>query len=108
MAFFDLSPSVWMITPQETAQYGQMLRVSVVRDILNARSSARAFVRSKPRAMAPPTVVAFKKPRRESSMRHLLTELRSSLCYSTLGMSSDVADTKWKRMLDDAALFQAR
>src|SRR5215471_4886250 len=25
--FFDLSPSVWMITPQPTAQYGQMLRV---------------------------------------------------------------------------------
>src|SRR5437588_11079658 len=70
MAFFDLSPSVWMITPQETAQYGQMLRVSVVREILKARISARAFVRSKPRAMAPPTVVAFKKPRRESSMRH--------------------------------------
>src|SRR5437867_13189049 len=54
-----------------------MLRVSVVRDILKARISARALVRSKPRAMAPPTVVAFRKLRRENSTKHLLTELQN-------------------------------
>jgi len=61
--FFALSPSVWMITPQETAQYGQVLLVSVVRAIFNSRISARAFLRSNPSATAPPTVAAepFKK-----------------------------------------------
>src|SRR3954453_19709437 len=56
-----------MITPHDTAQYGQMLRVSVVRAILNCRISARACDRSKPRATAPPTVVALRKPRRVNS-----------------------------------------
>src|SRR5467141_1021993 len=56
--FFDLSPSVWMITPQETEQYGQVLRVSVVRAIFNSRISARACLRSNPSATAPPTAAA--------------------------------------------------
>src|SRR5919106_1921693 len=34
VTFLERSPSVWMITPQETEQYGQMLRVSVVREIV--------------------------------------------------------------------------
>jgi hypothetical protein len=46
-----------------------MLRVSVVREILNSRISACARDTSNPRAIVPPTVVAFKKPRRVSSMR---------------------------------------
>src|SRR5690242_19570978 len=58
-----------MIKPQETAQYGQVLRVSVVREILNARISASARETSKPRAMVPPIVVALKNPRRVSSIR---------------------------------------
>src|SRR6267378_1732711 len=56
--FFALSPSVWMITPQETEQYGQVLLVSVVRAIFNSRISARARLRSNPSATAPPTAAA--------------------------------------------------
>src|SRR6184192_4504126 len=56
--FFALSPSVWMITPQETEQYGQVLLVSVVRAIFNSRISARACLRSNPSATAPPTAAA--------------------------------------------------
>ena len=40
MAFLALSPSVWMITPQLTEQYGQVLRVSVVREILSVFACA--------------------------------------------------------------------
>src|ERR1043165_6674412 len=61
-----------MITPHETAQYGQMLRVSVVRETFSARISARAWETSKPSAIAPPTVVALRKPRRVTSTGHLL------------------------------------
>src|SRR5713226_8661176 len=52
-----------MMTPQETAQYGQVLRVSVVREIFSSRISARARFRSHPSATAPPTAAAepFKK-----------------------------------------------
>src|SRR5713101_6336154 len=54
-----------MITPQETAQYGQVLRVSVVRAILNCRISARARDMSKPMpTAAPPTAAPFRKVRR--------------------------------------------
>src|SRR5580692_3710196 len=41
-AFFAASPRLYMITPQATAQYGQVLRVSVARDNLNSRTSASA------------------------------------------------------------------
>src|SRR6266536_2797699 len=51
-----------------------MLRVSVVLEILSARISARAVVRSKPSAIAPPTVVALRKVRRDRSKRHLPVE----------------------------------
>src|SRR2546423_14479895 len=51
-----------------------MLRVSVVLEILRARISARALVRSKPSAIAPPTVVALRKVRRDRSKRHLPVE----------------------------------
>jgi hypothetical protein len=37
-----------MITPQLTEQYGQVLRVSVVRANLNARTSAMAVVGERP------------------------------------------------------------
>src|ERR1043165_9208768 len=49
-----------------------MERVSVVRETFSARISARAWETSKPSATAPPTVVALRKPRRESSTGHLL------------------------------------
>src|SRR5262245_31072739 len=57
-----------MITPQDTAQYGQVLRVSVVRAILNCRISASADETSKPRAIVVPMRVAFRNPRRVTSM----------------------------------------
>jgi hypothetical protein len=52
-----------MITPQDTAQYGHVLLVSVVRAIFSSRISARAAFRSNPSATAPPTAAAepFKK-----------------------------------------------
>ncbi len=36
----DRSPRVWMITPQLTEQYGQVDRVSVVREIFSSRTAA--------------------------------------------------------------------
>ena len=39
-----------MMMPQPTEQYGQVLRVSVVRSSLNSRTSARAAVGAKPSA----------------------------------------------------------
>src|SRR5438105_15744530 len=54
-----------MITPQETAQYGQVLRVSVVRAILNCRISARARDMSKPiPTAAPPSAAPLRNVRR--------------------------------------------
>src|SRR5262245_52888174 len=50
LTFFALSPSVYMIRPQLTEQYGQTLRVSVVRASLNWRVSAKAAVGEKPSA----------------------------------------------------------
>src|SRR5262252_10052021 len=50
LTFFALSPSVYMIIPQLTEQYGQVLRVSVVRASLKLRVSANAAVGEKPSA----------------------------------------------------------
>src|ERR1700736_3753859 len=47
-AFFDPSPNEYITTPQATAQYGQVLRVSVVRRSLNSRTSATATEAEKP------------------------------------------------------------
>src|SRR5437660_2481982 len=71
--FFALSPSVWMITPHATAQYGQVLRVSVVRAILNWRISARARDTSNPiPTAAPARAVPFKNVRRFMGPPHPL------------------------------------
>jgi hypothetical protein len=48
LTFFALSPSVYMMSPQLTEQYGQVLRVSVVRASLKLRVSASAAVGEKP------------------------------------------------------------
>ena len=65
LTFLALSPSVWMMTPHATAQYGQMLRVSVVRAILSCRISARARDMSNPiPTAAPATVAPFRNVRR--------------------------------------------
>src|SRR5262249_48560694 len=47
-AFFALSPRLYMMTPQPTEQYGQVLRVSVVRASLKARVSASTGCGEKP------------------------------------------------------------
>jgi hypothetical protein len=60
---------VWTINPQDTEQYGQVLRVSVVRAIFSARISARASERLKPNAaVVVPNVVALRNPRRVTSI----------------------------------------
>src|ERR1700730_2038207 len=65
LTFFALSPSVWTMTPHATAQYGQMLRVSVVRAIFSCRISARARDMSNPiPAAAPAAAAPFRNVRR--------------------------------------------
>src|SRR5260370_13456194 len=56
-----------MMVPQPTAQYGQVERVSLARVILSTRSWAKAGCKSTPKtaAAAPPTVVSFRKSRRD-------------------------------------------
>src|SRR5256885_14169637 len=70
-AFFERSPRLYMRTPQATAQYGQVLRVSVARASLNSRTSAIAAVGEKPsRARLEPARVAlvtFRNSRRVTS-----------------------------------------
>src|SRR5579864_3811520 len=53
VTFFALSPMVWMMTPQLTEQYGQVLRVSVVREIFSDDACACSGVRSKPSTEKP-------------------------------------------------------
>src|SRR5690349_20425849 len=48
VTFLALSPSPYMITPHPTAQYGHVLRVSVVRASLKLRVSARTAVGENP------------------------------------------------------------
>src|ERR1051326_5330509 len=52
VTFLALSPSVWMITPQLTEQYGHVERVSVVRAILSSLACARTGWASNPRRSA--------------------------------------------------------
>src|ERR1700730_2038976 len=47
-AFFAASPNEYITTPHATAQYGQVLRVSVARESLNSRPSAIATEAEKP------------------------------------------------------------
>src|SRR5215467_6443293 len=48
LAFLALSPRLYMMTPQPTAQYGHVLRVSVVRASLKLRTSASTGRREYP------------------------------------------------------------
>src|SRR3569832_2331047 len=48
LAFFAPSPNPYITMPQATAQYGHVLRVSVVRRSLNSRTSATAAVGENP------------------------------------------------------------
>src|SRR5439155_19652113 len=75
-AFFALSPSVWMMTPQLTEQYGHVLRVSLVREILRVLACARTGATSKPKAerAAPPTIELWRNTRREIAIGHLRCE----------------------------------
>src|SRR6266436_3577959 len=67
-----------MMVPQPTAQYGQVERVSLGRAIFRVRSCAYAGCRSKPNTAAatPPTVVNFRKSRREGFIGALSREER--------------------------------
>src|SRR5262245_34804180 len=63
LLFLALSPSVYMMTPQLTEQYGQVLRVSVVRASLKLRTCARTacgenpiIARLEPPSPAPQTL----------------------------------------------------
>jgi hypothetical protein len=49
LTFLAPSPSEYMITPQLTEQYGHVLRVSIVRASLKARTSAMAMLGARPR-----------------------------------------------------------
>ena len=52
LAFFALSPMLYIRTPQDTEQYGHVLRVSVARDSLNGLTeAANASPVPKPRAL---------------------------------------------------------
>src|ERR1700680_586718 len=71
LAFLAASPSPYITTPQATAQYGQVLRVSVALSSLNCRTSASAADGEKPiSARLDPARVAlviFRKSRRVTS-----------------------------------------
>src|ERR1700681_2133439 len=70
-AFFERSPRLYMRTPQATAQYGHVLRVSVARASLNSRTSAIAAVGEKPSSArldpAREALVIFRNSRRVTS-----------------------------------------
>src|SRR5579862_7348396 len=72
LAFLAPSPRLYMTTPHATAQYGQVLRVSVARESLNSRTSAIATDAEKPiRARLDPASVApvtFRNSRRVRSV----------------------------------------
>src|SRR5579864_3424892 len=76
VTFLALSPSVWIITPQLTEQYGQVDRVSVVRAIFNSLDCAYAGRRSNPRmdAATSPAPI-FRKTLRVGVMPGLLSLL---------------------------------
>src|SRR4030095_1644418 len=68
-----------MMTPHETEQYGQVLRVSVVREIFSSRISARASERSKtPSPSAPPTAAVPLRNVRRSTCMGPSSEIRSA------------------------------
>src|SRR5690606_2014588 len=72
--FFAPSPSEYISSPQLTEQYGQVFRVSVVRDSLNGRTDAASASPAVPKPSAPtldaasPAPLSFAKPRRLSSI----------------------------------------
>src|SRR5262245_36085222 len=62
-----------MMTPQLTEQYGQVLRVSVVREILRVFACATTGATSRPKAetATPPAREALRNVRREIAMANL-------------------------------------
>src|ERR1700758_4788870 len=88
-AFLARSPRLYIRMPQETAQYGQVLRVSVARLNLNSRTSASAAVGEKPSRTrlepAKDALVTFKNSRRVTSamtipLRHVCRPLELYSC----------------------------
>jgi hypothetical protein len=84
MAFAALSPSVWMMTPQLTEQYGQVLRVSLVWEILRVLACAWSGAMSNPNAdSAPPAMVVWTNARREISTQPPTVRLKADTTYET-------------------------
>ena len=90
VTFFALSPSVWMITPHETEQYGQVLRVSVVREILSSRISARASESSNSPSPTTPAAVPLRNVRRSTCMEPLRRNLTPRLARTLPAVQSSV------------------
>src|SRR6266853_4254253 len=92
VTFLALSPSPYMMTPHPTAQYGQVLRVSVVRASLKLRVSASTAVGQNPNATrldpARPAALALKNCLRFMSMACPLPQLSELVSYGLQSRSS--------------------
>src|SRR5438309_2781632 len=95
-AFFPRSPRLYMRTQQATAQYGQVLRVSVARASLNSRTSASAAVGENPSSTrlepAREALVTLRNSRRViSAMANPLACLQTSGVYTPAGRGDKAA-----------------
>src|SRR5215472_6915607 len=113
-AFLARSPRLYMMTPQETAQYGQVLRVSVARLSLNSRTSASAVLGEKPsRARLDPARVA---PVIVRNSRRVTSAMAYPSCmsadarslYSLLGAGQQGTDRRIQTYLLGFALPQLK
>src|ERR1017187_8623905 len=91
-----------MMTPQLTAQYGQVLRVSVVREIFRLSACARIGCGSKPKTVTPtaPAIPVLKNARLETSMAQA-----SRTNYEQVNCGKGRNERAWKatRVTDDSA-----
>src|SRR5215831_15829571 len=73
-----------MMMPQLTEQYGQVLRVCVVREILRVEDCACSGCRSKPSAESPtaPATPVFRKVRRDRSIQISRSANRLDCCWT--------------------------
>src|SRR5258705_517515 len=107
IAFLALSPSVWMMTPQLTAQYGHVLRVSVVRSIFSVFACAYSGATSKPNAdrLAPPMIVVWMNALLEISMDTLPRLPARTQCMRQRGGTRVRGDFAAERAMSGCATF---